>query len=229
MKRKRVEVELLGAYVGYVTLVDVQGNDSFIASSARMSTGGESKGEEADTKLLKHLIRSRHTSPFEMTNMVFDIEAPLFVANQFVRHRMGEFNFKSGRYSEFATNNWYFPVVWRSQDKRNKQMSSAPLGQEINEEAVNAALELFEKADEAYAKLIKLGVAREMARVVLPMSTFTTFRWGQNIHSLMHMLGLRLAEDAQPETRVIAEQMEKCFAWAFPITHGLWREKWIRP
>ncbi len=194
---------------GFVRLVDSIGDDSTVVKSARVSYGNETKGEEADHKLLKYLLKHHHETPFEHLSFTFHIRCPIFIARQWMRHRVGSFNEISGRYVELE-HGFYHPanegwLSWRQPDSVNKQSSnkgswtSAGI-QNLHhkyEEAIQASFE-------AYQSLLKSGVCREQARTVLPVGIYTEFYWTVNARSLFNFLRLRMDEAAQDEIRVYA-------------------------
>ena len=204
---------------GYVRYVDYLGSDQRIVEAARVSYLGKSKGEEADKKLLKYLFLNRHTSPFEQCNITFDIKMPIFVMRQFVRHRTFRLNEWSGRYSELK-DEFYLPTHWRLPDIKNKQGSKSSFFQ--GHVACTAICkQAYENAYKAYQDLLSAGVAKEMARFVLPVGIYTVIYVNCDLHNLMHFLRLRLDAHAQKEIRDIAQCMkaiaEKLFPWTFEL------------
>jgi len=203
---------------GYVRYIDHLGNDQRIVETARISYGSSSKGAEADKKLLFYLFKHRHTSPFEACNITFNIKMPIFCMRQFVRHRTFRLNEWSGRYSELG-DEFYMPEAWRIQDTKNKQGSLSfddPVWHAGNE---LLAREAFESTYRIYQELLKRGVAKELARIVLPVSLFTEIYINTDVHNLIHFLNLRQDPHAQLEMREIANAMavvgEQLFPWTF--------------
>lgn len=204
---------------GYVRYIDHLGSDERIVETARISYKSPSKGEEADRRLLKYLYRMRHTSPFESCNITFNIKMPIFCMRQFVRHRTLRLNEWSGRYSELA-DEFYTPKVWRVQDTKNKQGSLDLVeDEEWHDENTRIAQESFRQSYAAYEALLGRGVAKELARIVLPVSLFTEIYVNVDVHNLIHFLGLRQDEHAQWEMREIANGMaeiaEQLYPWTF--------------
>jgi thymidylate synthase (FAD) len=205
---------------GYVEYMGHFGSDQLIVEAARTSTTGKSKGEESDRKLLAYLFRNRHTSPFEQCNIEFRIQMPVFVMRQFVRHRTFRLNEFSGRYSEFE-DAFYTPTQWRSQSSSNKQGSEiadlphAQLSEQLRE--IHAA------CYRQYQNFLEQGVARELARICLPVSLYTRIVVNCDLHNLMHFLRLRLDPHAQLEIQEFAEAMltiaEELFPWTFDLFH----------
>lgn len=201
---------------GYVRYIDHLGDDLRIVETARISYKSPSKGDDADKKLLMYLYKNRHTSPFESCNITFNIKMPIFCMRQFVRHRTFRLNEWSGRYSELA-DEFYMPELWRVQDTKNKQGSvlvdATPQWHENNE---MIARDAFKYTYYCYQKLLDAGVAKELARIVLPVSMFTEIYVNVDVHNLMHFLGLRQDPHAQKEIRDIADAMADIFKELYP-------------
>ena len=204
---------------GEVELVDYLGDDRAVARAARTSyQRNEGKNEESDRKLINRLWKDRHTSPFEMVALTFRIRLPIFVMRQHVRHRTASLNEWSFRYTE-CPDMFYVPSGddVRGQHSTNKQMSGPALGQEASAEA----RELIDSANmesyRIYKKLLDLGVAREQARVVLPVSAYTQIIWNIDMRNLLRYFSLRLAPDAQKEIRDYAEVMAGIVKKGWPM------------
>lgn len=195
---------------GFVRLVDVMGDDSSIVQAARVSYGAGTKSVNEDRGLIRYLYRHRHTTPFEMVVFKFHVKCPLFVARQWMRHRMGTFNEESGRYSvmteETAT---YGPTEWRTQSKDNKQGSGGYFDAIAGDIFAGFQGAAEGTARNNYEIMIQEGVAREQARVILPVSTYTQFYWKVDLHNLLHFLGLRMDSHAQLEIRQFANEIGK--------------------
>lgn len=200
---------------GYVRYVDHFGSDGRIVEAARISYASPSKGAEADRKLLHYLYRNRHTSPFEQCNITFNIKMPIFVMRQFVRHRTFRLNEVSARYTELPEE-FYKPSTWRQQDTKNKQGSTEPVQVQANLD--QAYFLLMQDCFGLYKQMIYEGVAREMARFILPVSVYTEIYVNCDLHNLMHFLTLRLDPHAQYEIRVYAEAMRQVMQCFFPVT-----------
>ncbi len=192
---------------GFVRLVDYLGGDDRVVQAARVSYGAGTKTYCEDAGLIDYLLRNRHTSPFEQVILTFHVKLPIFVARQWIRHRTARLNEISGRYSVMK-DDFYVPAAEdvAAQSADNKQgRSSEPLAAEAAE-AVRASLAAGQKASYAdYAKLVDAGVARELARVNLPLALYTEWYWQIDLHNLFHFLELRLDAHAQKEIRVYAE------------------------
>jgi thymidylate synthase (FAD) len=220
---KRVEV----LDKGYVELIDMLphpstgvSGDLAIVNAARVSYLGESKGPEADKKLLFYLMRNHHTSPFEMVEFKFRCRAPLVTYWQWVRHRTWSANGQSGRYTPFEEDDFYVPPVWRKQSKSNKQASEGELEPEQNAFLTEKLISHYEQGFKLYQEALQTGVSKEMARLFLPgFSVYYTWVLKVDAHNLLHFLKLRMASDAQYEIRVYAQAIyEHFFKPALPWT-----------
>lgn len=194
---------------GFVRLVDYFGGDQRIVQSARVSYGEGTKTVSQDGALIDYLLRHQHTSPFEQVVMTFHVKMPIFVARQWVRHRMGRMNEVSGRYS-IMKEEFYVPA----EDKVSPQSSNNKQGRADEAFDKDSACQIIndlesgqKAAYENYSKLIDKGLAREIARINLPLSLYTEFYWQMDLHNLFHFLKLRLDSHAQYEIRVYAQTM----------------------
>ncbi|MGK7346719.1 MAG: FAD-dependent thymidylate synthase [Candidatus Nitrospinota bacterium M3_3B_026] len=211
---------------GEVELVDYLGDDRTVARAARTSyQRSEGKDEEADRRLIKRLWGDRHTSPYEMVVVTFRVRLPIFVMRQHVRHRTASLNEWSFRYTE-CPEMFYAPAKddVRSQHRTNKQMSAGPLGEEVADKARTLIDTANHQAYTTYKKLIELGVAREQARVVLPVSAYTQIIWTMDMRNLLHYFSLRLAPDAQKEIRDYAEVMARIVKKGWPMIWEAYQE-----
>ena len=208
--------------IGYVELDDCTDFDKDVARIARASTGSENKGLRADRKLLATLMREDHGSPVEMGLIRFKIEMPLFLVAQLLRHRMASYSQKSGRYVAFEVQCFSpGPTGWRRQGKGNRQMSGDgfdALTSSLIEENYQASVKLAVKT---YLDMLEVGVAREQARIVLPQAVYTTIFAQFNMRSLMNLLRLRLAPDAQPEFQEYAKLIFQFVEWECPNMYRL--------
>lgn len=222
--------ELIGKQVqvldkGYIELQSVMGDDLSIVNAARTSFLGESKGEEKDKKLLRYLMKHRHTTPFEMVHFKFRIRAPVVVWWQWVRHRTQSFNLQSGRYVAFDEDDFYIPDYWRRQSKTNKQASEGAIdfvgnGFSNEDYLTNKLINHYEVSYSLYEHALSLSVAREQARLFLPAwGSYYTGIISVNAHNLMHFLKLRMADDAQWEIRQYADVIyHEFFKKLLPVT-----------
>ncbi|MDR2210486.1 MAG: FAD-dependent thymidylate synthase [Spirochaetaceae bacterium] len=192
---------------GFVRLVDYLGGDDRVVQAARVSYGEGTKTYREDAGLIEYLLRNRHTSPFEQVVLSFHIKLPIFVARQWIRHRTARVNEVSGRYSVMK-DAFYVPAPGdlALQSSDNKQgRSSAALDPE-EAEKIRAGLEDTQKrAYGAYMELVQTGLARELARINLPLSLYTEWYWQIDLHNLFHFLELRLDPHAQKEIRLYAQ------------------------
>ena len=201
---------------GYVELVRVDGDDEFIAQTARTST--QSSGDPAkDAKLVTRLVRDRHTSPIEFGGVVLEIQMPIFVARQWMRHRTGAFNEFSMRYTE-APDLYYVPSKERCQAQStfNKQGSAEYLGDEAADTIRGEIETQSRQAYQTYRRLLDLGLTRELARCVLPVNFYTKVRWKIDLHNLMHFMKLREDPHAQWEIQVYAKAIHLLLRELFP-------------
>ncbi|WP_428074848.1 FAD-dependent thymidylate synthase [Candidatus Avelusimicrobium aviculae] len=190
------------------------GGDNRVVSSARVSFGAVSKGEEQDKRLIKYLLEHAHHTPFEHCYFQFHICCPIFVARQWMRHRWGSYNEVSARYTQ-VKDEFYIPSQFRGQDTKNKQ-GSVPTSSLDQETLIKLYEDSVEASYAAYNKLIEAGVAREMARGVLPVCQYTQFYWSVNARSLLNFLSLRTDKHAQWEIRVYADAIAKIFQEKMP-------------
>lgn len=204
---------------GEVELVDYLGDDRAVARAARTSyQKADGKNAEADRKLILRLWRDRHTSPFEMIQVTFRIRLPIFVMRQHVRHRTASLNEWSFRYTE-CPELFYVPAHddVRAQHETNKQMSGAALAEDTASRARALMDSQNHEAYRVYQQLLELGVAREQARVVLPVSAYTQIVWNIDMRNLLHYFSLRLAADAQKEIRDYAQIMAGVVQRGWPM------------
>jgi thymidylate synthase (FAD) len=207
---------------GFVELVDFMGGDLRVVNSAKVSFHKESVSVgESEGKLIDYLMKHRHGSPFEHSYFTFRVKAPIFVTREWQRHRIGSFNEMSGRYVEFDPE-FYLPSLWRVPAASNKQGSVVDPAFMYNDYATEVNKEASDYAYRCYNQLLRAGVAKEMARMVLPLSLYTEFYWTINARSLMNFLSLRTGADAQWEIREYANCIESFFMGTMPLTHRSW-------
>jgi len=208
---------------GFVRLVDSMGGDARIVQTARVSYGDGTKTVRSDAQLIDYLVRHGHTSPLEQVVFTFHIKAPLFVARQWLRHRMARVNEISARYSELPTD-FHKVREFRAQSNLNKQATTAPLDYRLAVEAHAVRNVAQESAKRAYSHMLGVGVAREQARDVLPASVFTEFYWQMDLNNLFKFLSLRLAWNAQAETRAYAEAVLELARPVAPVAFAAFDE-----
>lgn len=206
---------------GFVRLVDVMGDDAAIVQAARVSYGSGTKQVHEDRGLIRYLLRHLHTTPFEMVEFKFHVKLPIFVARQWIRHRTANVNEYSGRYSEMK-DEFYVPErsQLRPQSVVNKQGRSEEsleehLAQEIQQGMIAQQTEQYE----AYKQLLDTGLARELARINLPLSNYTEWYWKVNLHNLFHFLRLRIDAHAQHEIQVYGLAMAEIVRTIVPIAY----------
>lgn len=219
----RRTIPILGE--GHVTYIDHLGDDTRIADAARTSYQTKAqKTPEENRKLIRYLFLNRHTSPFEQCNVTFEINMPIFVMRQFVRHRTFRLNEWSGRYTELP-DKFYLPPRWRRQMEKgqNKQGSDMMEAGVLNTEMMEVASDAFRNAYQAYKTLLALGAAKELARIVLPLATYTQIWVNMDLHNLLHFMYLRTDEHAQREVQEVAMGMRPTIKYLFPITDDLFQ------
>ena len=207
---------------GLVALVDVMPRlvpkgktaDTAIVQAARVSYGEGTKQVNEDRGLIRYLARHRHTTPFEMIEFKFHHVMPIFVARQWIRHRTANVNEYSARYS-IVRDRFYRPSLEnvRKQSATNRQGGEEPIDNATAQEFLDY-LERVEKHYDEYEKLMEKGVARELARIGLPVNVYTEWYWKIDLHNLFHFLSLRMDAHAQQEIRDYASAM---FALVQPI------------
>lgn len=201
---------------GLLRLVDLLGGDEAVVQAARVSFGAGSKGEEKDKLLIDYLMQHGHHTPFEHSVFKFHVKCPIFVARQWFRHRWSSFNEISGRYTEMK-DEFYRPRNWRTQKDLNYKYADLP--DETSRELTAKLDGMLEKVYALYEEFIARGVAKEQARIILPVSLFTQFYWTVNTRSLINFLKLRLDEHAQYEIRVYAEKINEIFKAKMPWSY----------
>lgn len=203
---------------GHVIYVDHLGSDEDICDAARVSyqRHGSMRLPEENRRLINYLYKNKHTSPFEMGKVVLNIKMPIFVARQYIRHRMQNVNEVSARYTELPEE-FYIPEKWRAQDTKNKQGSVS--SEDIDHLTPTAALRQHcQKAYDLYQSMIKDGIAREMARMVLPINIYTEMRVCWDLKNLMHFISLREDAHAQAEIRDYGAAIKNIVTHLFPMT-----------
>lgn len=207
---------------GFVRLVDYMGNDAAIVQAARVSYGAGTRKATEDAALIRYLLRHRHTSPFEMVEVKLHVKAPIFVARQWLRHRTASVNELSARYS-ILPDDLYLPddteISFQSAD--NKQGRSARVVDRATRDRVRELLLAGQQsAYSSYQELLDAGIARELARIALPVSVYTEWYWKLNLHNLFHFLELRLDAHAQYEIRRYASAIALIVERLAPIAYA---------
>ena len=207
---------------GYVALDDVMGCDEDIVQAARISY--DHKGKSADERLIRRLYRDRHTSPFEMCELKFQLSMPIFVQRQWIRHRTASVNEVSARYTQLP-NELHLPELddLKPQSKINKQGREGGFEEHTAHGIRKAIRYANRRAYDTYEELLdEYGLTRELARGVLPVNTYTKFVWKINLHNLLHFLKLRTDPHAQKEIRVYADVIAELVNDRFPMTFRAW-------
>jgi thymidylate synthase (FAD) len=211
-----------------VNLVDAMGSDEAVLRAARVSTGAGSGDPTKDEGLINYLMRDRHGSPFEHNSFTFYIEAPIFVFREFMRHRIASYNEESGRYKELLPT-FYVPDSVRNLVQVGKPGAYTFERGDVVQHKL-AVDEIVAGATDAYSRYLKLidaGIAREVARTVLPVGLYSSMFVTMNARSLMNFLSLRtLREDShfpsfpQREIEMVAEAMEELWEKEMPMTYA---------
>ena len=203
---------------GFVELDEYMGSDEGICRAARVSYD-QAKKISDDRTLIRRLMRDYHTSPFEMAELKFIVRVPMDTWRQWVRHRTASINEYSTRYKN-AIQSVAIPAAgeWRFQSKTNKQGSEGRVSIVDGEECQRDFAFATVACQQAYERMLARGVAREQARSVLPLCTYTEAFWKIDLHNLLHFLRLRMAPDAQQEIREFANAIHDLVAPLFPFT-----------
>ena len=203
---------------GFVRLVDCMGGDDAIVQAARVSYGKGTSKVSQDRGLIRYLMRHRHTTPFEMVEFKFHCKMPIFVARQWVRHRTANINEYSLRYSE-ARDEFYYPDPEHIefQSALNMQGRMGEVSDDLKQKVQDYFKEISERSFEIYSELNNAGVARELARAILPVNLYTEWYWKNDLHNLLHFIGLRSDDHAQYEIRVFSDAMAKSVKAAAPF------------
>ena len=222
-----------------VELLGWSGSDHLVAQAARVSTGSSNEVDpEKDAGLINYLMRERHGSPFEHNLFNFYIEAPIFVFREFMRHRIASYNEESGRYKELYPD-FYIPNRERKLVQVGKpgaytfEDGTDYMHTRMRESLMSTSVQAYTQ----YNKLLELGVAREVARMVLPLNLYSSMYVTMNARSLMNFLSLRTVKSdskfpsyPQREIEMVAEQMEAIWAELMPSTHAAFAANgWVAP
>jgi thymidylate synthase (FAD) len=206
---------------GFVRLDSSMADDLSVVNSARVSFAvRKEEMDDKDQGLIRFLMRDRHGTPFEHNSFRFHIRAPIFVAREWMRHRTNSFNEESARYHKLS-DDFYVPDARavRSQVGKPGSYSFEPVDEALANETRDTFQRIYKELYAEYNELIDKGVAKEVARAILPVGIFTQFYWTVNARSMMNFLSLRNATTAQYEIRMYAEAVERLFAQEMPITY----------
>ena len=225
-------IELYGDGIGKVEYVEHMGSDLTIVNSARVSFGVQKEElDERDIKLIKYLIKHKHTSTLEHNFITFRFKVPLFIRSQHHRHRTWSYNEISRRYTDVNLE-FYQPAEFRTQHKSNCQASNNelidPVMLRFEDGGVlttaGALRQHHDRSLHLYNEMIELGVCREQARGVLPQNLYTEYYGTTNLNNLMKFIGLRLHEGAQWEIQQVAKACLDIAEELYPVTVAAYRE-----
>ena len=223
---------------GYIEVVDSLGDDLTPVNAARVSFGGRSeKFTDKDRRLSKFLIKHKHFSPFRHQHVMMIIKAPEFVMRQWYKHVVGiettsssaskdhAWNEISGRYVEVE--DYYYPEVWRKQSEDNKQASDGVLDDLQQKRMTSFYNEYMRQVEMTYDRMIEAGMAKEQARIVLPLSQYTQVWWTASFQSVMNFIELRDEPTSQVEIQEYARALKTIMMESFPETTKLWSEIYL--
>jgi thymidylate synthase (FAD) len=223
---------------GYIEVVDSLGDDLTPVNAARVSFGSKSETfEEKDRRLSKFLIKHKHFSPFRHQHVMMILKAPEFVMRQWYKHVVGiettsssvtkdhAWNEISGRY--IPVQEYYYPEVWRKQSDDNKQASEGELD-DLQQKRMNMIYKTFmNNVEMAYETMVNAGMAKEQARIVLPLSQYTLVYWTASFQSIMNFIELRDEPTAQWEIQQYAKALKEIMLDIFPETTKLWSKVYL--
>ena len=230
---KGKEIKILDK--GHIRIEGVMGDDLTVVNSARVSFGKRKEvWDEKDAKLVRYLAKNKHFSPFRHLQIQLNIKAPEFVMRQLFRHVVGieatsnyptkdlPWNEISGRY--VPVKEYYYPEVWRKQSQDNKQASEGKLDYDGQETASSLYRTGINETKRIYEELVNLGVAKEQARSILPLSQYTQVWWTASFQSIMNFIDLRDEKTAQWEIQQYAKVLKEIMLEVFPKTTKIWSE-----
>ena len=220
---------------GYIELVDTLGDDLTPVNAARVSFGGRSKKfEPKDRRLSKFLIKHKHFSPFRHQHIQVIIKAPEFVMRQWYKHVVGiettstsvtkdhAWNEISGRY--VPVKEYYIPEVWRKQSEDNKQASEGELDDLHQKRMTHLYERYLLEVERVYETMVQTGMAKEQARIVLPLSQYTEVYWTASFQAIMNFIDLRDEKTAQWEIQQYAKCLKEMMYDIYPETVKIWSE-----
>ncbi len=220
--------EILGLYFpvldhGFVSLVDYMGSDEDVERAARVSYGYGTRRTSATRGLIRYLRRHRHTTPSEMVELKFHCAMPIFVARQWIRHRTASVNEVSGRYSLLPLL-YYRPArsEFQAQSASNRQGRDGAPMDALYDDAIGRWERIRAEASSGYEWMVGNDVARELARIDLPLSVYTQWYWKIDLHNLLHFLSVRVDPHAQYEIRVFARVMAGMLQRVAPLSFEAW-------
>jgi len=233
---KGKEIKILDK--GHIRVEGVMGNDLTVVNSARVSFGKRKEvWDEKDAKLVRYLVKNKHFSPFRHLQTQLNIKAPEFVMRQLFRHLVGieatsnyptkdtPWNEISGRY--VPVKEYYYPEVWRKQSDDNKQASEGELD-DLQQKRMSMIYKTFmNNVEMAYESMVNAGMAKEQARIVLPLSQYTEVYWTASFQAIMNFIELRDEPTAQWEIQQYAKVLKEIMLEIFPETTKLWSEVYL--
>lgn len=220
-----LRMSVLNDNIGFIELVDRMGNDKSIVEAARVSFNNDKIEYEKnrDEKLISYLLKNKHSSPFEHVVFKFHVNAPLFVARQWMRHRTFSYNEISRRYTS-ENLEFYIPKYYRKQSADNKQASDGKVEENWSTVLDEKVRIHIEKSVSLYEEMIDKGVAREQSRIVLPQTMYTRFYVTGNLWNWLHFIDLRDHEHSQWEIRQYAKEIKILISNYNPITIDIWNK-----
>jgi len=232
---KGKEIKILDK--GHIRIEGVMGDDLTVVNSARVSFGKRKEvWDEKDAKLVRYLAKNKHFSPFRHLQIQLNIKAPEFVMRQLFRHVVGieatsnyptkdtPWNEISGRY--VPVEDFYIPEVWRKQSEDNKQASAGVLDDLQQRRMASCYDEYMRQVEMTYDRMIEAGMAKEQARIVLPLSQYTEVYWTASFQSIMNFIDLRDEKTAQWEIQQYAKVLKEIMLEVFPETTKIWSEEY---
>ena len=219
--------------LGFIEVIDHLGNDLTVANSARVSFGKRKKTyDKSDERLVRYLAKHKHFSPFRHLVVQFHIKAPEFVTRQLYKHVVGIETTSSSITKDHAWNEvsqrympvgeFYTPQIWRQQSEDSKQASVGSISSQ--EEATEAYRQAIKVVRHYYEKLLEMGVAKEQARALLPLSCYTEFYWTASFQAIVNFIELRDEPSAQWEIRQYAIVLKKMLHELYPVTTQVWED-----
>lgn len=214
---------------GYIELIEFWGTDERIIEAARMSTGKGFVSWEKDEKLLNYLWKNKHTTPFEMSGMTIEVQAPIFVFREWHRHRTQSYNEMSARYTPLPDVN-YLPSIERllitSSTNKQAQSTGNILSSSSAQTFQDMIRQLYIELEDAYQMALTNGVPKELARIILPVGRYSKMRASANLWNWLRFLKLRLDSHAQFEIREYAKTVSDILWEQFPKTMKLFKEEY---
>ena len=220
---------------GFIEVVDSLGNDLTVVNSARVSFGKrKTKFDKSDERLVRYLAKYKHYSPFRHLQVQFHVKAPEFVMRQWYKHVVGiettsnssakdhAWNEISGRY--VPVSDYYEPSVWRKQSDDNKQASEGVLDDLQQKRMTSAYNEYMRQVEMTYDRMISAGMAKEQARIILPLNQYTEVYWTASFQAVMNFIELRNEKTSQWEIQEYAKVLLESMKEVFPKTTELWSE-----